>query len=342
MEVYRSHIDSVEQIIQARNRVQLICEELGFNTTERLQVATCIFELGKWILEHDEGDVVASLRTDGDELVIEMEAVSPQVELSPEETEELLNRSNSANVSTLKGIPAMRRLMDEMDICSLPTGGTKIRVTKRRTGASRKLAKNLVGFLQKKFRSLNTPSVYEDLRAQNTNIAQSLSLVEEKAQELERKNVELNQAREALEASNAELEEKTAELQEALLSLGDRTAELCAQNKRFNAVLAHTSEGVLVTDRAGTVVEVNDCFLRLFGWKRDQVLDMSSQDLCSTLAKFSEESASEWKSNWNQLSRKPEAVWTTQLQTEQGTISCRSMPITASDPACQGRVWIFS
>ncbi|MFH1737539.1 MAG: PAS domain-containing protein, partial [bacterium] len=334
--------DTVEHIIEARNRVQLICEQLGFDITERLPLATSMFELGKWILEHDEGDVVASLRTEGDELVIEMEGISPKTHLSPQEIEELLDRSGSASIGSLKGISAIRRLMDEIDIQSLPESGTTIRAIKSRTGASRKLAKNLVSFLQEKFRSLSTPSLYEDLRAQNANIAQSLSLIEEKAQELQRKNAELNQVRQALENLNAELQEKTAELQEALLTLGDRTAELSAQNRRFGVVLEHISEGILVTDRAGTVVEVNDCFLRMFALAREQVVHMASQDLSHTLRKFSNESAPKWGADWNLLSREPTAPWSTELTTEQGSIACRSMPIAAVDPGCLGRVWVFS
>jgi len=77
MDIYRSAIDSVEQIIEARNRVQLSCEELGFDVTERLQVTTSMFELGKWVLEQGGGTLVASFRTEEDDLLIEMEGLVP-------------------------------------------------------------------------------------------------------------------------------------------------------------------------------------------------------------------------------------------------------------------------
>lgn len=342
MEIYRTDIRSVENIIETRNRVQLMCEELGFSVTDRLRVATAVFELGKWILERGEGSIVASLRTKGDNLLIEMQGIDTQRQSSPEEIEELLADSSSAAASSLKGIPAMRRLMDEIDISPLPTGGTRICLTKRRAGSSRKLAKNLVGFLQKKLGSRSTPSLYDELRLQNANLAQSLSLIEEKAQELQRKNDELNRVGQALETSNAELQEKTAELQQALLTLGDRTAELSAQNKRFTAVLEHVSQGVLVTERAGTVVEVNDYFLRLFGLTREQVTGLSGQDLSHMLGKASDRNSREWSSAWALLSRQPDQTWSAELTTVQGPVSCRSLPIAGPDQSYLGRVWIFS
>jgi len=342
MEIYRTPIHSVEHIIDARDRVQLMCEELGFDVTDRLQVATSVFELGKWILEQGGGEIVGTLRTKGKDLLIEVDGIETERHLSQEEIDGLLAESTSAGTSTLKGMAAMHRLMDEITIAPLPTGGARLHLTKRRSGPSRQLAKNLVEFLQEKFRSRSTLSLYDDLRLQNANLAQSLSLIQEKAQELERKNEELNEVRRALELSNAQLQEKTAELQQALLALGDRTAELSAQNKRFSAVLEDISEGVLVTDRTGSVVEVNDFFLRLFGLTREQVAGLSNEELRRTLGRFSEMTPREWESAWNLMSRQRDQVWTAEFGTDQGSVSCRSVPISGPDKSYLGRIWIIS
>jgi len=341
MDIYRSAIDSVEQIIEARNRVQLSCEELGFDVTERLQVTTSMFELGKWVLEQGGGTLVASFRTEGDDLLIEMEGLVPK-KLEADKIRSLLDGTGLAT-SSLKGIPAVRRLMDRVDVDVLESGETRIVASKSRAGTSKKLAKNLMAFLQEKFRSLSKPSVYEDLRAQNAIIAQSLAMVEEKAQELERKNAELHEVRQDLETSNRDLHEKTAELQETLLNLGDRTAELTAQNRRFSSVLEHISEGILVTDSVGMVVEVNDAFLRMFGLDRESTLRMGSADLCRVLGQYSLQDSSAWKSAWSRLSREPDAEWTTELTIGGRVVSCRSLPIAGEETGVSlGRVWFFN
>ena len=341
MDIYRSAIDSIEQIIEARNRVQLSCEELGFDVTERLQAATSMFELGKWLLEQGGGMMIASFRTEGDDLLIEMEALVPK-KLEAEKIRSLLDRTGSAT-SSLKGIPAVHRLMDRVDVDVLVSGETRIVASKSRTGTSKKLAKNLVGFLQEKFRSLSKPSVYEDLRAQNAIIAQSLTMVEEKAQELERKNAELHEVRQELEASNRDLHDKTAELQEALLNLGDRTAELTAQNRRFSSVLKHISEGILVSDSVGMVVEANDAFLALFGLERESILHKGSADLCRILGQYSSLDSAGWKSAWSRLSREPEMMWSTEFAVSGKAAICRSMPISREETGPSlGRIWFFA
>ena len=342
MEIYRSHINLVEHIVEIRNRIQVMCEDLAFDISQQLQVATSVFEMGKWILEQGEGDIVVSLLTEGETFVIETQAFSPDITLDSESVENLLDPSAITSSSSLKGIPAIRRLMDEVEITTPDKGGVIINATKRRAGASGKLAKNIVGFFQEKFRSISSPTLYDDLRAQNINIAQSLSLYEEKTQELERKNIELNKVRKALEDANAELHEKTAELQHTLLTLGDRTAQLTAQNKRFSAVLEHVSQGVLVTDRTRTIVEVNDYFLNRFGLEREKIINTPNTMLSEILSKYSGMSASEWEAAWALLKDKLDTIWTTDLNTEQGTVSCRSIPIKGPDSHFLGRVWIVS
>ncbi len=341
MEIYRTDVQAVENILEARDRIRVMCEELGFDTASRLKVATSIFELGRWLLERGGGEVVAGLRTEGDNLVIEIEGTDVTT-TTEEELDELTSDSLSTAGSSLRGIQAMRRLMDTVEIDQSESGGVRVRSTKTRTGTSRKLAKNLVGFFQEKFRARTAPSMYEDMRLQNANLAQSLSLVEEKADELELKNKQLNNLRQELEQSNEELQDKTAELQQALLSLGDRAAEISAQNRRFSAVLEQISEGVLVTDRAGIVVEVNDYFLQMFGLKREQVIDMNMDQLSQVLQGFSSLSATEWSKRWSRLASRPDAAWTVELTTGEGPVSCRATPVAGGDKSSLSRVWTFS
>ncbi|MGC9328647.1 MAG: ATP-binding protein, partial [Candidatus Hinthialibacter sp.] len=238
-----------------RDRARVICEELGFSVTQQLQVTTAVFELGKNILEHGGGgEIDFSLQTDGDILTLEVIGKDVGPGISDEEIEELLKTGSSKSTAN-RGIPAMKRLMDSIEIESEPGAGAIIRLSKQRAKSAKNLAQNIVGFLQDKFKTRNKLTLSEELRKQNINLVQTLSLYEEKNDELQKKNKELLDLKQQLENSNAELHNRTAELQEALLSLGDRTSELEAQNRRFTAVMEQIPGGVVITDRSGVVTK---------------------------------------------------------------------------------------
>ncbi len=340
MELFTQTIQEERDILSARDRARVTCEELGFDITQQLQVTTAVFELGKNILEYGKGGTISfALLAEGDLFSLEIEGTDEGPGISEEKLNEVLEAASGA---AIRGIPAMKRMMDHIEVDSEPGAGTTIRLVKNKSQSPKSLAGNFVGFLQEKFSTRDHPTISDELRLQNTNLVQTLSLYEEKNEELERKNRELLDLKQQLENSNAELHDRTAELQDVILSLGDRTTELEAQNRRFNTVLQEFPCGLAITTRSGIVLKVNERFCAIFDFQEEDVSDISKTkwyDLIGTASTMSKE---EWKANvaaLNKETKKPAAF------PMKGKISkkiqCRVVPILDEDKKFQGRLWIF-
>ena len=343
MELFSQTIKTQKDILAVRDRSRVICEELGFGVPQQLQVTTSVFELGKNILAHaGEGTIVLSILTEGDTPSLQIEGVDQGKGMDEETIKELLESKSSTKV--LRGIPAMKRLMDEIEIESDPEHGTTIRMIKRRSEAAKSIAKNIVNFLQEKFSSRKRTTLSEEVNQQNTYLAQTLSLYEEKNQELEKTNQKLMELKKELEVSNAELQERSTELQEALLSLGDRTTELESQNRHFASVLKVMKEGVVITNRSGVVTVVNDCFCQWFNARPEDWISKKSHEWWLFLGKNKTVSDEEWNKLLDDMEKNPSETFTFRLHlpaTDQG-LECRVLPILNGDKKFYGRLWIFS
>ncbi len=346
MEIYTQEIQEEKDIIATRDRARVICEELGFGVTQQLQVATSIFELGKNILEHGNGGTITfSIMTEGDSLSLQVEGQDRGPGIPDEKKEELLE-SGTGKSTALKGIAAMKRLMDDIEIESEPEQGigTTIRLIKRKPQPSKNLARNLVSFLQQKFSSRKNPTLSEELRIQNLNLMQTLSLFEEKNQELAQTNKQLLELKQQLEESNLELQDRTTELQEALLSLGDRTTELESHNRRFSAVLQQMSEGIVITDRSGIVTTANGRFCNMFNTKKEDIEGLSKTEWYNFLGQYHTAPTDEWNKTCASLDKEPHSTIKFELKNignKEDKKSCRTTPILDGEQKIIGRLWIF-
>lgn len=340
MEIFTQDIQSDQDILAARDRSRVICEELGFAIPQQLQVTTSVFELGKNILEHaGSGSISISLFTEEDSLTLQIEGTDEGPGMEEDTIRELLETKTSTK--SLRGIPAMRRLMDSVEIESESGRGTVIRMTKKRGEPPKSFTKNLVGFIQEKFSARKKPSLQEELNLQNANLVQTLSLYEDKNQELRESNQELLELKKQLEENNAELSGRSAELQEALLSLGDRTAELESQNRRFYAILRVMPEGVAFTNRSGVVTNVNERLCGMFGAEPDDLVSMKSIDWRIFLSAFKTVPEDAWNKKFTEMdSRKDECFDLTLRPPGGGETQCRVIPILGEGNKFHGRIWI--
>lgn len=344
MEIYSIDIQEEKDILASRDRARVICEELGFGTTEQLQVTTSVFELCKNILEHGKGGKISfSLLTEDKDLILQVEGEDNGPGFTEEQKNELLTTKRGVSTA-LRGIPAMKRLMDTIEIESEPGEGTHIRLTKKKKESTKTLARNIVNFFQDKFSSRKNPTLFEELRMQNLNLVQTLSLFEEKNKELGQTNQQLLQLKKELESSNGKLQERTAELQEALLDLGDRTTELEAKNRSFSAVLKEMSQGMVITDRSGSVTIANPRFLELFELDQEKAQDLSKQEFLSLLGKYHSEPNTKWSIITHQIDNQPKQTHNfilENLPNQSNSIACKSTPILDEDDKLVGRLWFF-
>lgn len=284
MEIYRQNIRGERDIVRVRDRSRLICDELGFGTAERLQITTSVFELARKIVERAaRGRISFDLLTEGDTIALSVIGTDKGPIIPQEEIETVLS-GESVSTGLLRGFQAMSRLMDEVRIESDPETGTVITLVRSRAGRSKSLAGNFVEFLADAFKTRETPSAAEELRLQNSNLAQTLSLYEEKTQELERRNQELHRVKTELEIANERLQNQTVELQDNLLGLGDETAELALAHQRMKALAQFAPDALAITDTGGAVAFVNQAFLNRFQLEVANLIELPVEDFVRLLA----------------------------------------------------------
>lgn len=343
MEILSHSIEREEDILAARDRARVISSELGFTVPQQMQITTSIFELGKNILQFGgHGSITISLRSQDDIFQLDIEGVDHGEGMTQEQIEELLQSSISSN--TMRGIPAMKRMMDSIAIESKPDSGTTVTLTKQRKSSEKSLAQNIAGFFQEKFSTRKMPTISDEFELQHANLMQTLSLYEEKNQELASKNKELTALQKEFESANHELEEQSAELQEALLTLGDRKVELEENNRRFTLTLHHIKEGIVVTDQVGELIVVNQQFLNITGKKEDELIGIEYQAWCDILSSFKTVTEDEWNSLCNAIKSKHDEIVTISLYDDSyaNAIQCEVIPVLSEQNKFYGKLWIFT
>ncbi|MDP8243429.1 MAG: PAS domain-containing protein [Candidatus Hinthialibacter antarcticus] len=341
MDIFSQGISEEKDILAARDRARIISEEMGYGVTQQLQISTAVFELGKNILEHGGGgEITFAILTEDDSLALEVEGRDDGPGLSEEQADEMLKSSGSS--TALRGIPAMKRMMDKIEIESEPGAGTLIRLLKKKPDTAKTLARNIVSFFNKKFSSRKSPSISEEMRAQNQNLVQTLSLFEEKNEELKKTNQALLDLKQELEGSNDELQQRTTELQDALLSLGDRTTELEAQNRRFTALMKLMNDGVAITDRSGAVTHANALVCEWLETAEPELQELSKSDWLELLGSHWSDTERDWKTLQSELQETPANEQQFQLTTKQKfRLQCRTSPMQDQDGKVLGRLWFF-
>lgn len=343
MDVFSHSIKNESDILAVRDRARVISSELGFTVPQQMQVTTSIFELGKNILSYAEtGDITISLLTEDETLILEIVGSDNGPGIPHDIIDELLETKISGK--TMRGIPAMKRMMDSIDIQSNPGSGSTITLTKRKESSEKTLTQNIVGFFQDKFSTRQNPTVSDEFELQTSSLKQTLSLYEEKNNELLQKNKELLELKQELESINKELEDQSAELQDALLMLGDRNAEVEERNQLFTLTLHHIQEGIVLTDRSGQVKIVNQPFLELTGKTEEEIIGIEYQEWCNTLSSFKTVSEEEWNKTCSLISQNDKDIISMTLHDENysNTFQCKIIPVLGAKEKVYGRLWIFT
>lgn len=341
MDVFTQEVREDSDILAVRDRARVISEELGYDVTQQLQISTAVFELAKCILDDKKGGTITfSIVSEDDSLSLEITGLDENIHMTPSEKDELL--AGSGDSTALRGVTAIKRLMDSFDIDNESDKGTIYHLTKRKSQGTNQLARNIVSFLNKRFSNRPDPTVSDEVNQQNQNLLQTLSLYEETNQKLKAANKELLRLKQELESSNQELQDRSTELQETVLDLGDRTSEVEAQNRRLSAVLEIIQQGVLVTDRSGEVTHANQLFLDTFSRRKDEVVGLMKSDLYKIIAPSTGLSETEWAQFQSRLEKEPKLPYELAYTSGSSRESiCRISPILDKDERFLGRIWLF-
>ncbi|MGE7666325.1 anti-sigma regulatory factor [Ureibacillus composti] len=116
-------------IVTARQQGRNEAKAIGFTTVDQARIATAISELAKNIyLYASEGDIIIERLKEKNRIGIAITAIDkgPGIANLQSVLEDSFSNSGSSSV----GIPAVKRLMDKLEIESEVGKGTKVRIEK--------------------------------------------------------------------------------------------------------------------------------------------------------------------------------------------------------------------
>ena len=119
-------------VVAARRRGRSVAIAASFAPADVTLVAAAISELAKNIVLHAKrGEITIQLVESGEQRGIRIEASDEGPGIADVDGALELGYSTSGHVGL--GLPAVRRVMDEFSVHSVPTKGTRVVVTKWRT-----------------------------------------------------------------------------------------------------------------------------------------------------------------------------------------------------------------
>ena len=130
-------IESDADVVTARQRARKLAAELELSSTDQTLLATAISEVARNITTYAKrGEVTLRIVRDGDgRSGIEVLAVDQGPGI--EDIERALQDGYTTGGGLGLGLPGARRLVDEFDIESAPSQGTKVRLVKWGRAAER-------------------------------------------------------------------------------------------------------------------------------------------------------------------------------------------------------------
>jgi signal transduction histidine kinase len=198
-------------IVKVRERVRRLAREMRFDTTTQIKITTAVSELTRNIYEYAQSGAITlavAFRgggAGGAGLQITARDEGPGID---EASLRAIMRGQYSSPSGLGvGLTGTRRLMDEFEIESGESKGTRVTIIKWLPPAEAATLKERIAALREHFNAEDTESAVEELARQNRDFVRILGELEEKREELERLNGQLT-------ASNAELNEANARLRE--------------------------------------------------------------------------------------------------------------------------------
>ena len=219
-------------VTAARQRARQIAGACGFGSVDQARIGTVVSELARNIFSY-AGAGAVSFVADGDQspqhLLITFEDQGPGI---ADVAHILSGRYRSPSGMGL-GILSARRLMDRFDIVS-GAAGTTINVGKRFPAQTAFMSAAAFSPLVAQFQTLPDHAALSEARHQNRELADALSALQARQDELQLVSTRLEERNRNVEALNDLLDDKAVALQKA-----DRSKD------EFLATLSHELRGPL-------------------------------------------------------------------------------------------------
>lgn len=207
-------------VVRARNIGLLLAQELQFDKTTCIRIATTVSELSRNIIEHASGGSVefkiADRGINSDGIVI----IFTDRGMGIINLEEILAGDYKSKTGMGVGLVGSQRLMDDFNIQSEIGKGTTITVAKWLPRFSSTLDHNRISDIQKaisKTIKRGDASMVDTINSQNNELLHLLKELQERNNQIKTINHELEETNRGVLALNRELEDKADKIEKAKL-----------------------------------------------------------------------------------------------------------------------------
>jgi signal transduction histidine kinase len=225
-------VDTEFDVIAARQRARQIAAACGFGSVDQARIGTVVSELARNIYNY-AGAGSVSFAADGAHAPQQLLVTFEDQGAGIADVEHILSGSYRSTSGMGLGILSARRLMDGFDITS-STAGTRITVGKRFPPQTTFMSADVFGSIVARFEALPNHAALSEARHQNRELADALSALQARQEELQLVTRSLEERNRNVEALNDLLDDKAAALQKA-----DRSKD------EFLATLSHELRGPL-------------------------------------------------------------------------------------------------
>jgi len=207
-------------IVKVRERVRRLAREMGFDSTTQIKITTAVSELTRNIYEYARSGAISLALAERGAAAAGLQITARDEGPGIEEAQlRSILRGSFRSASGLGvGLIGTRRLMDEFDIQSRASEGTRVTVVKWLPPAQAEAVRGRADELRRFVSTDEDDSALEELARQNRDLVQILSELEENRERLERANRQLEESNRELNEANAKLRE-LSELKEEFLAL---------------------------------------------------------------------------------------------------------------------------
>jgi signal transduction histidine kinase/CheY-like chemotaxis protein len=199
-------------VVQSRQRAREVAAALGLDNQDQIRLATATSEIARNAFRYARnGRVSFALALDSPQrLEVTVTDSGPGIQ----NLKEILDGRYKSETGLGKGLIGTRRLMDEFEIETVPTG-TTVRMAKiipvGRGGWTLRTARDL----NRKLQTRVSESPYEEIEQQNQELLKTLEELRSRQEELELLNRELEDTNRGVVALYAELDERADYLRRA-------------------------------------------------------------------------------------------------------------------------------
>jgi len=233
-------------IVKVRDRVRRLAREMRFDTTTQIKITTAVSELTRNIYEYaGSGAITLAVaeRADNDAVAgLQITARDDGPGIDEVKLRAIMRGQYSSASGLGVGLSGTRRLMDEFEIETNATEGTRVTVIKWLPPIEAAGITDRLAALREHFGANDDESAVEELSRQNRDLVAILGELEEKREELERLNGQLSRSNRELNEANARLRE-LAEMREEFLAL--TTHDLRSPLTVISGVISFFSSGRL-------------------------------------------------------------------------------------------------